>query len=168
MTAARKFDKLTPKATLYIDNVSRSCTALDLKTFVAGLSVRVISCYEVTPRRRRGETPDESRSAFRLTINRSDLDKLLDDRAWPEYVTISEWVYKDPAEYNRDRQEKRGRFHSPPIPDRRHDADDDNTSSNGSDDMETTVIYSGEHAGAETNVKSPEAASMNQDGGLTA
>jgi len=77
-------------------------------------------------RRRRDETPDESRSAFRLTINRSDLDTLLDDRAWPEYVTISEWVFKDPAAYNRDRQEeKRGRFHSPPIPDRRHDADDD-------------------------------------------
>jgi len=78
--------------------------------------------------------------------------------AWPEYVTISEWVYKDPASYrdNRNRQEeKRGRFHSPPTPDHRHGATMTTLPSNGSDDMETTVIYPGERAVAETNVSHP-------------
>jgi len=169
ISAAKKFDKFVPKTVVYVDNLSQLCTVDDLKSFVAdGLSVKVISCFKVVPRHRGDELPDENRSAFRLTVNRSDLDKLLDDTAWPECVTISEWVYKDPAvqQDRRDRpEEKRGRFHSPPSPSPVREEGE--ATRDESTDMDATVVDADTRTTAETSVKLTVIAHTNQDGGST-
>ena len=46
------------KAVFCIDNISTECTPEDIKSFVSAMSVNVVSCYEVKPRRRLSE--DES------------------------------------------------------------------------------------------------------------
>lgn len=53
IAAARKQCK---KSVFCVDNVVTSCTVDDIRSFVAGLNVEVISCFEAIPRRR----PDES------------------------------------------------------------------------------------------------------------
>ena len=60
------------------------------------LSVEVISCFEVKPRRRRHETTVTDRKAFRLCIHEEDCDKLLNEAVWPDSVTLSLWYYKEP------------------------------------------------------------------------
>ena len=57
------------KAVFCVDNLSTSVTVDDLKQFVAGMSVDVISCFSVKPRRLRNETePVADRAAFRFCI----------------------------------------------------------------------------------------------------
>jgi hypothetical protein len=82
------------KAVFYVDNVEDSVTVSDLEKFVLSLSVRLVSCHEVKPRRRRNETDMSSSKAFRLCINRDDRDRLLDANKWPAYVGISDWIFK--------------------------------------------------------------------------
>ena len=56
------------------------CSERDLCSFVAKLSVTVISCFEVRPRRRRQEENElirYERKAFRLCIFDEDRDRLL-------------------------------------------------------------------------------------------
>ena len=77
-----------------VDNVHPSVSENDIRSFVAGLSVQVVSCYAVKPRRRRNETGlTEDRKAFRLCIVAEHRDRLLDDTKWPESVVISEWYH---------------------------------------------------------------------------
>jgi len=88
--------KLYKKAIYCIDNVSTSCTVDNIRRFVSGLSVDVWSCFEVKPRRRPDEDEESvtDRKAFRLCINEAHSAKLLNGSAWPESITISEWLFK--------------------------------------------------------------------------
>ena len=74
-----------------IDSVTTDCSVDDIRSFVSGLSVQVLTCYEVKPRRRRGDDEVISdRKAFRLCIYDDDRKHLLDDSVWPDSVSISE------------------------------------------------------------------------------
>ena len=91
-------------AVYHIDNIGPSHTVKDVRKFVSSLSVRVLSCFEVKPRKRRVDyMPD--RKAFRLCILREDHDKLFDENKWPMHVTISDWFFKprDSETENRNR-----------------------------------------------------------------
>jgi len=62
---------------------------------VSSLSVEVLSCFEVKPTRRRGESEDDvvNRQAFRLAINAGQRERLLNKSAWPNSVLISDWFF---------------------------------------------------------------------------
>ena len=66
-----------------------------MKNFLSGLNVKVVSLFETKPRRRRSEdsVPDD-RKAFRVCIDKNDQEQLLNDSAWPDYVSVSEWFFK--------------------------------------------------------------------------
>jgi len=84
-----------------VDNVDPSVTVDDLRLFVAGLTVQVVSCFSVRPRRRRNESesdPLTGRKAFRLCILAADRDRLLDESKWPESIIISEWYHVNQAD----------------------------------------------------------------------
>lgn len=86
---------LIKKAVFCIDNVDIAVDVEDMKNFVSGLNVKVISIFETKPRRRRKEDLiPEDRKAFRICIDKNDQERLLDDCAWPDYVTVSEWFFK--------------------------------------------------------------------------
>ena len=83
-----------------IDNVSTDCSVDDIRSFVTGLGVRVLTCFEVNSRRRRSDIDDhdvKSRKAFRLCIPENDRAPLLDTTKWPDSVFISEWYFKPKA-----------------------------------------------------------------------
>ena len=109
MVAANKWYK---KSVYYIDNVDASVSVDMMKEFIRSLSVRLVSCYAVKPRSRRGQAKnahDEEEeageedhegsnpktTAFRVCINSDDKDLLLDDEKWPAYVAICEWFFKN-------------------------------------------------------------------------
>ena len=80
-----------------VDNIDASYDADDVRSFVSSLSVTVVSCFQVKPRRRRDESgPVSDRRAFRLCIDDADRDRLLDASMWPDSVIISQWYYKSP------------------------------------------------------------------------
>jgi len=88
---------ITQKAVFCVDNINPSYDADDVRSFVSSLSVTVVSCFQVKPRRRRNETgPVDDRKAFRLCIDDADRDRLLDAGKWPDSVIISQWYYKSP------------------------------------------------------------------------
>ena len=95
VTAARP---LLSKAVNCIDNVNNNLSADDLHSFVSSMSVRVISCFEVKPRRstyqRRNNYSPTDHKTFRLCINREDSKSLLDADKWPSDITISAWFFK--------------------------------------------------------------------------
>ena len=67
---------------------------------VTAMSVRVISCFDAKPRRRKTDIEDEEivdRRAFRLCVNSEDVDKLLDSAKWPAHVYVAEWFFKEAA-----------------------------------------------------------------------
>ena len=90
------------KSVFCVDNVNTSCNTEDIRAFVANsLSIEVLSCFEVKPRRRRGDDQSESavnRKAFRLCICAYDRDRLLDASVWPKSVVISDWFFKKQSE----------------------------------------------------------------------
>jgi len=96
------------KAIFCIDNLSRSCSVDDIRSFVSSLSVGVLSCFEVKPRRRRGEDVDAvlNRKAFRLAIDADHRERLLNASAWPNSVLISDWYFKPPADRQGDNRRK--------------------------------------------------------------
>ena len=73
-----------------------SHTVEDIKSFVTGMAIDVISCFEVKSRRRRNDNDDDavSRRAFRLCVNAADRQRLLDPCRWPDSVAIYEWFFK--------------------------------------------------------------------------
>jgi hypothetical protein len=94
--AAKKTTHLR-KSIFCIGNIDPSCSIDDICDHVTAMSVRVISCYEAKPRRRRTDNEDEEivdRKAFRLCINSEDVDRLLDSEKWPAHVYIAEWFFK--------------------------------------------------------------------------
>jgi hypothetical protein len=115
IAAARK---LVRKAVFCIDNLNTSVTVNDIISFVSGLSVTVLSCFEAKPRRRRYETIAENRKAFRLCISEEHRSLLLDSAKWPESVTISEWYFKSEYQHGKSSgpttSEKRPRTDSTP------------------------------------------------------
>ena len=74
------------------------------------MSVNVLSCFPVEPRRRRDERePITNRRAFRLCIADCDRNRLLDASKWPDSVTVSEWYRIPPAEVAKRPQRFNGR-----------------------------------------------------------
>ena len=61
--------KVTSKAVFCVDNLDPSVDVNDLRDFVRQLSVNVLTCFRVQPRRQRNESgPVVDRVAFRLCI----------------------------------------------------------------------------------------------------
>jgi len=85
-------DRWYRKCVFYVDNVDDSVTTNDLGEFVQSLSVCLVSCLEVKPRRRRNAAALSNSKAFRLRISREDRDRLLDADKWPAYVGVSDWI----------------------------------------------------------------------------
>ena len=81
---------ITKKAIYCVDNVDPSLAVTDLCQFVNSLGVKVLSCFSVKPRRRRNEVEPNivDRKAFRLSIDATDQEKLLDETRWPDSVVI--------------------------------------------------------------------------------
>ena len=96
--------KLRRKAVFYVDNINTTCSVEDVKLFASDLSVEVLLCHEVIPRRRGGDT--KGRKAFRLCINADHGDRFLDASAWPDSILISDWYFKPRDE--RRGQDQRG------------------------------------------------------------
>ena len=103
--------KLRKKAVFCVDNLNSSCSVENIKSFVSKLSVEVLTCFEVKPRRRRDESV-VNRKAFRLCINGNDRQKLLNACMWPDSVIIREWYFKQNS--NEDGNDKRLRIGTSP------------------------------------------------------
>ena len=112
VTAANKWYR---KSVYYIDNVDGSITEDSMKAFIRSLSVRLVSCHAVRPRRRRrrqvnnddddDDVDDDNKvkpTAFRVCINTDDKHLLLDEQKWPAYVAICEWFFKTKKIENTD------------------------------------------------------------------
>jgi len=95
ITAPKSFVR---KSVFCVDNIDASFTADDVRNFVSKMSVRVVSCFEAKPRRRRNDDSSAAtvsdRKAFRLCINSDDCGMLLNDSKWPAHVTVSKWFFK--------------------------------------------------------------------------
>lgn len=95
-TAAKNIAK---KAVFCVDNVHPSVEVDDLRLYVTGLSVQVLTCFKAKPRRRRYESDESAdRKAFRLCIAAADRERLLDESKWPESIVISEWYHINPTQ----------------------------------------------------------------------
>ena len=92
--AAKPMIQGIKKSVYCIDNVHNSVSVADLCEFVENLSVRVVSCFETKPRKRRREPDVNDHKAFRLCIASQDNERLLDSTIWPEFVSVSEWFFK--------------------------------------------------------------------------
>jgi len=100
--------QIPEKAVFLVDNVDLRYNADDMRSFVSNMSVTVLSCFRVKPRRRRGESsPIKDRGAFRLCIDAADREQLLVGSNWPDSVTISEWYFIDPSDARRRRDAER-------------------------------------------------------------
>ena len=115
ISAAKQIRK---KAVFCVDNISTDCSVDDIKSFVSGLSVQVLTCYEVKPRRRRGDDEVISdRRAFRLCIFDEDRNRLLVDSVWPDSVSISEWFFKSQQRAEQEQQmDKRRKVATDDVP----------------------------------------------------
>ena len=102
LAAAKPISK---KAVFCIDNINPSYKVDDVRAFVASLSINVVSCFQVNPRRRRNETGSvDDRKAFRLCIDDTDRNRLLDASNWPRFVVISLWYRKQSSPDNNQQQ----------------------------------------------------------------
>lgn len=108
--APRLFSRPDDRAVFYVDNVNVQHSDGDIRALVESMGVRVLSCFEVQPRRRRSDTDatSSSRKAFRLCIRDRDRAVLLDPGKWPAYVTVSEWYFKSKVD-------DRGDQHAGPV-----------------------------------------------------
>ena len=79
---------------LTLHDIDMQHTVRDVSELVSDRGVRVLSCFEVRPRRRRSDTASPSRKAFRLCIVDKDRDALLVASKWPAYVTVSDGFSK--------------------------------------------------------------------------
>ena len=101
------------RAVFCIDNVSLNCTAEQLKSFVESMGIELFTCLKAKSRRRRDEDDAtvNKRSAFRVCICADDTKRLLDPRAWPDSITVSEWFFKQQTA-EQDVNDKRRRVDS--------------------------------------------------------
>jgi hypothetical protein len=86
---------ITRKSVLCIDNVHPSVTVDDMAAFLSDMSVNFISLFEARSRRHRNDTNYQQRKAFRLCIDNSQIDRLLNENAWPADIVISHWFFKN-------------------------------------------------------------------------
>ena len=92
--AAKKWSNYISKAVYCIDNIDFSTKIDELKDFITNkLSVKVISLFEVKPRRSAWHNSNyhADHSTFRLCIPRDDNYTLLQLDVWPEDIMISTW-----------------------------------------------------------------------------
>ena len=86
------------KAVFCIDNVSPSISATEMADFITDdLSIEVLSIFDAKTRRRRNDSNFADRKAFRVCINKYDVDRLLVPDLWPQGIAISEWYFKGKA-----------------------------------------------------------------------
>ena len=85
---------LIRKAVFYVGNVNKECTEHDIVSFVKGMNVNVVSCFEVRPRRRYVDDRCDDRKAFRLCISDDSSERMLDASLWPQSVIVSNWHFK--------------------------------------------------------------------------
>jgi len=104
IAAARRLRK---KKVYCIDNVDPACSTDDIEAIVNAIPVDIVSCFEAKPRRRRNESEEIPRKAFRLCIYEDERERLLDASIWPDSVIISEWFFKPEQSTQRgERQEQ--------------------------------------------------------------
>ncbi len=122
-------ERIVKQAVFYVDNVKETFTAEQMFKFVSDMSVEVVSVYKVKERKRRnrnrnkktdddetdasaaGAAKDDEKDelkAFRISINRDDREKFLDEDKWPAFVCVSTWNFKprkeeDGTKYKRSR-----------------------------------------------------------------
>ena len=90
--------ELVNKSVFCIDNLHPRVDVQQLSNFVRKLGVKVLSCYQIKPRRQRNEVePIVDRAAFRLCIDSAYREQLLVSGQWPHSVTISDWYYIKPG-----------------------------------------------------------------------
>ena len=87
--------QLRKKSVRCVDNVTTECSVEDMTSFVSDMSVTVLSCFEVKPRRRRSDSlVIQDRKAFRLCVFEEDRHRLLDATKWPNSIVVSDWYFK--------------------------------------------------------------------------
>ncbi len=83
------------KKVFCIDNVGKDVSWEDMAYFLDKvLTVRMITLFKVQSRRRWDDANFEDRSAYRVCIPSSDVDKLLQENLWPSGIAISEWYFR--------------------------------------------------------------------------
>jgi len=75
-----------------------------MSNFISSLSVKVLSIFEMKPRRRYYEDEDDvkDKKAFRVCIYARELDRLLNAESWPNAVSVSTWYSKSRSADNVD------------------------------------------------------------------
>jgi hypothetical protein len=134
VTAARAI-----KSVYLVDNIDNSCDTESLTNFVKHMQVRVLSCFEVKPRTTRWQRAHDiipDHRAFRVCINRADVDRFLDESKWPSDVTVSKW-------YSMQRTDDADRQHQ-----MESDANDDHTVLAGLPPSRTSSAQSSAQAAA--------------------
>jgi len=109
------------KLVYYVDNVDMSVSADDLVRFMATIGVRCISCFKVTkPRMTRWQRENNvvvDHKAYRVCINRADVDKFMDASKWGDGITIDRWIslkYRETNDTVQDSAASVGRSSSKP------------------------------------------------------
>jgi len=83
-----------PKKMVFcVSNVSNSCTVTDITECCSNVGVTLLNCYNVSQFNIRSKT-------FRITINSTDVDKILAASVWPERVSVRKWIFKDDSSGN--------------------------------------------------------------------
>jgi hypothetical protein len=104
VTAARQENRFIKKSIFYIGNVDQSVSVPQMRNFITGMLVDVLSLFETKPRLSRlYDASGEPNKAFRLCINKEHRDRLLDESKWPAYVSVSEWFFKSADKANLQR-----------------------------------------------------------------
>jgi len=69
------------------------------ENFINDLGVHLISCFKVAPRRPawwdKNKEYKPNRNTFRVCIPKHESDKLLNEDIWPEFISISTWIFKN-------------------------------------------------------------------------
>ena len=104
VTAARQENQFIKKSVFYVGNFDNSDPVEQMRNFVTGMSVDVLSLFETKPRLRRPyDASDEPNTAFRLCINKDYCNRLLVESKWPACVSVSEWLFKSTTKNNLQR-----------------------------------------------------------------
>lgn len=95
-------DPIVRKAVFIVDNVSTGVTADDIKEHAENRGIHVVTVHQVDTRRtprevREGidhETLKETRLAFRVCVDREDIDKMYTKKNWDRGVIVDRWKFK--------------------------------------------------------------------------
>ena len=101
------------KAVFCVDNVGLDGSVDKMKAFITSkLGVKVLTCFEVNPRRRRDEDDMTDRKAFRVCIYHDDRQRFRNDRVGPESIVVSDWFFKNKTAVDNNDRHKRRRIGS--------------------------------------------------------